>query len=252
MRKYVYDYQTVVNFSRPVTNHSVLLRCQPVADAYMRIEEEHLVVPPEMHIRQWKDQFGNRIAYGGRRDAHSALAYVSVGIVSMLPYKVDGSRDAAAMYVAPTGLTALAKGWKFSGDGGVMERVERICHAVHERMTYSPCSTDVGTSAAEVAQTLSGVCQDYAHLMIGLCRSEGIAARYVCGFLEGTGATHAWVEVLNNGTWYGFDPTHDRYIEYGYVKLAHGRDAADCPVSRGLYAGDAVQQTYVNVTLKEI
>ena len=88
--------------------------------------------------------------------------------------------------------------------------------------------------------------------MIGFCRRCGIPARYVCGFMEGTGETHAWVEVYDGYSWIGFDPTNDCRIIYGYVKLAHGRDASDCPVSRGIYNGQALQQTQISVTLKEI
>ena len=104
----------------------------------------------------------------------------------------------------------------------------------------------------EVYRLKKGVCQDYAHLMIAICRINGIATRYVCGFMEGTGETHAWVEIHDGYSWIGFDPTNNCRISYGYVKIAHGRDAFDGPVNRGVYIGNALQQTQINVTLKEI
>ena len=88
--------------------------------------------------------------------------------------------------------------------------------------------------------------------MIALCRQRGIPARYVNGFLTGEGETHAWVEIFDGYNWLGFDPTHGRCISDGYVKLAHGRDVRDCSVSRGLYTGQAAQQTTIHVTLQEI
>jgi transglutaminase-like putative cysteine protease len=88
--------------------------------------------------------------------------------------------------------------------------------------------------------------------MIALCRRQGIPARYVNGFLVGEGETHAWVEIFDGYNWLGFDPTHNCRISDGYVKLAHGRDAHDCSVSRGMYTGQAQQQTTIHVTLHEI
>ena len=75
---------------------------------------------------------------------------------------------------------------------------------------------------------------------------------YVNGFLVGEGETHAWVEIFDGYNWLGFDPTHNCRISDGYVKLAHGRDARDCSVSRGMYTGQAQQQTTIHVTLHEI
>lgn len=90
--------------------------------------------------------------------------------------------------------------------------------------------------AYEAYALKKGVCQDYAHLMLCLMREFNIPCRYVNGFIEGEGQTHAWFDVLVDGYWHGFDPTHNRKIEYGYISLAHGRDAADCSVSRGVFS----------------
>lgn len=251
MKRYLYSYQTAIDFSVPVINHSFLLRCQPMMGDYMNMEEEHLIIPPEFNIRRGNDQFGNRIIYGGQRDPHSSLAYVSVGILSMTPYRV-AAKEPVTLFLQPTPLTYISDEHKFPRSGNIAKDASVICHQVYRMMSYVPLVSSMSTTAAEVLETLQGVCQDYAHLMIAMCRVSGIAARYACGFMEGTGETHAWVEVYDGYAWIGFDPTHNRHIEYGYVKLAHGRDASDCPVSRGLYAGNAIEQTLVNVTLKEI
>ena len=123
---------------------------------------------------------------------------------------------------------------------------------INENIAYQPQATTIETTAAEVMQSRQGVCQDFAHLMIALCRRQGIPARYVNGFLVGEGETHAWVEIFDGYNWLGFDPTHNCRISNGYVKLAHGRDARDCSVSRGMYTGQASQQTTIHVTLHEI
>lgn len=263
MKRYLFCYQTAVSFTEPIGNHEFLMRCQPVLGEYMTIEEEHLVIPPDYWKHRSKDAFGNRIIYGGNREPHTALAYVCTGIVSMQPYKIQCDSVPLAIWLQPTRLTSLQPSTSFSLeqlDGifstnmSLLAKAESIMHYIHTQLSYVPLSTTVETTAQEVMETGQGVCQDFAHLMLAICRLNGITCRYACGFLEGIGETHAWVEVYceKQNCWIGFDPTHDRQIEYGYVKLAHGRDASDCPVSRGQYNGYTQQHTQINVTLKEI
>lgn len=252
MKRYIYNYQTIVTLSDEVTNHFLLLRCQPSIGSYMTIDREHFIISPDYNTSRGIDHYGNRIIYGGQRDAHRVLAYISTGIVSMQPYKIRSERGADPIFSVSTPLTALDQKYAIEPSKDAADEAEEICHKVHNMMSYVPCSTNVGTPASLVIESLQGVCQDYAHLMIGLCRISGIPARYACGFMEGTGATHAWVEIHDGYSWIAFDPTNDCRIRYGYVKIAHGRDAADCAVSRGIYLGSAIEETQINVTLKEI
>ncbi|MGM9702545.1 MAG: transglutaminase domain-containing protein [Prevotella sp.] len=263
MKRYLYNYQTVVTFSQPIANHYLLLRCQPMSGTYMRIDEEHLIVSPGYRVCRGIDAFGNRLVYGGQREEHTTLAYVSTGIVEMSQYVSRTDRGISPMYLVDTPLTMLdlgqaaawletSRGLFPSKDTGQAEKAMAICHHVYGIMSYMPLTTTVDTPAKEIFNVRRGVCQDYAHLMIALCRLCSIPARYVCGFVEGTGETHAWVEIHDGYSWLGFDPTNDRRITYGYVKLAHGRDASDCPVNRGVYLGNATQQNIVGVTLVEL
>lgn len=252
MSRYLFCYQTLVTFSKPVAAHAVLLRCQPVNTRCQQIEEQHLLLPPDFAFRHSTDGFGNRIVYGCQREPHCTLAYVSTGIVQLTPYTVERGAEPIAIYRQPTALTTLAEPVTVRDFGDPIETALYICHQVHDVLDYMPQTTDVETTAEEVWKKRCGVCQDYAHLMLAVCRQKGIPARYVCGFVAGTGETHAWVEVFDGYAWVGFDPTHDLRIQLGYVKLAHGRDVSDCPVSRGVYQGDAIQQTSVNVMLQEI
>ena len=107
-------------------------------------------------------------------------------------------------------------------------------------LKYSPYATHVHTHMTEVMQDRRGVCQDFAHLFLGLCRTLKIPARYVSGYLatEKASATHAWVEVFIPGQgWRGLDPTHNRQIGETYVKIGHGRDYADVSPISGHYHG---------------
>jgi transglutaminase-like putative cysteine protease len=97
-----------------------------------------------------------------------------------------------------------------------------------------------------------GVCQDFAHLLIGLCRSLKIPARYISGYLatEKASATHAWVEVFIPGHgWRGLDPTNNCQTDGTYVKIGHGRDYADVPPISGNYVGTRERKMTVTVKI---
>lgn len=113
---------------------------------------------------------------------------------------------------------------------------------VHETMEYVPGVTGVHTSAAAALALRRGVCQDYSHLMIAICRRLGLPALYVSGHLLGEGGTHSWVEVLlpasdGSGSVCGWplDPTHGRRADLTYLTVAVGRDYGDVAPTSGIY-----------------
>jgi transglutaminase-like putative cysteine protease len=124
-----------------------------------------------------------------------------------------------------------------------------ICGRVHAALMYEHGITGVGTTAAEALAGGRGVCQDFAHVMVSVCRVLQIPARYVSGHLLGEGGSHAWVEILrpdaggSGWTAEGWDPTHDRRTGTGYVTVAVGRDYADVAPLSGTYDGDGVDGT---------
>ena len=120
---------------------------------------------------------------------------------------------------------------------------EVFCRRVYHEMRYTPGSTTVQTPAGEAWATGRGVCQDYAHVFLSLCRLVGLPARYVSGFLPGEGAMHAWAEILlpengeSAGGWAALDPTHDRWVNERYVAVAVGRDYRDITPTSGTFVG---------------
>lgn len=131
---------------------------------------------------------------------------------------------------------------------------------VRDRISYASGSTTVSTTASEAWAVGSGVCQDFTHAMLSLLRSAKIPARYVSGYLhteeEALGETvkgesHAWVEVWNGG-WEGLDPTNDRRVGGAHVLVARGRDYADVPPLKGIYAGGASQGLGVEVEITQL
>lgn len=130
---------------------------------------------------------------------------------------------------------------------------------------YKSGATTVRTTLPEVLATRSGVCQDFAHLVIGCLRSVGLAARYVSGYLEtepapgqeklrGADASHAWASVLVPGLgWVDLDPTNDQFVDDRYVVAAWGRDYTDVPPLKGVIFTDAKLSTLrVSVDLARI
>ncbi len=125
-----------------------------------------------------------------------------------------------------------------------LELAQRISDWVSNTMQYQSGVTNVETTAAQVFELKAGLCQDYAHLMLALCRAVGLPARYISGHMLGEGGSHAWVEVLiedKNKKFeaIGFDPTNARQPNLGYVVVGYGRDYTDVPPTSGRFSGDA-------------
>jgi transglutaminase-like putative cysteine protease len=133
-----------------------------------------------------------------------------------------------------------------AASSGDIDLAERICTWSRESMTYEHGVTGVHTTAATALAGGKGVCQDYAHVMLALCRQAGLPARYVSGHLTGEGGSHAWVEVVvtdpENQTAarrvaVAFDPTHECRAGRGYFTIAVGRDYADVAPTSGYFEG---------------
>ena len=117
---------------------------------------------------------------------------------------------------------------------------------IHDAFDYVPGATHVHSRLEEILDLGAGVCQDFAHLMIACCRSAGIPARYVSGYLfcgghpeyRGNQATHAWLECPTpDGRWLSLDPTNNLLANDRYVRVHVGRDYADATPARGVYIG---------------
>jgi transglutaminase-like putative cysteine protease len=124
-------------------------------------------------------------------------------------------------------------------------QVASVGRWVYETMKYRPGATEVDTTASRALELRQGVCQDYAHVMLAICRCLGMPARYVSGFIPGEGYMHAWVEVLaphpesGDPCWQGYDPTHCRRVDSAYIAVAAGRDFADVSPVSGTFIGAA-------------
>ncbi len=137
--------------------------------------------------------------------------------------------------------------------------VRGVIDAVRERIEYSPGITSVYTTAGEAWRAGHGVCQDFTHATLSLLRSLHIPSRYVSGYLHTVdeapsqtvhGESHAWVEYWD-GDWHSVDPTNDRLVGPAHVTVARGRDYADVPPLKGIYAGGASEALGVVVEITQ-
>jgi transglutaminase-like putative cysteine protease len=147
---------------------------------------------------------------------------------------------------------------------GIVELAFALMHQIHDEFEYLPQSTSVTTGALEALELRHGVCQDFAHVLIGACRSLGLAARYVSGYLltqpppgrprlVGADASHAWAAVwCPPFGWIALDPTNDVPVGQDHVALAWGRDYADVAPLRGIIRGGSGNAPRVGVTVEPL
>jgi transglutaminase-like putative cysteine protease len=150
---------------------------------------------------------------------------------------------------------------RIEGNPCIHEQALSIMSWIHREFTYAPGATDVDTHLEQAFALRRGVCQDYAHVMIGMCRSIGIPARYVSGYLYngpkdhliGNQASHAWVEIhLPHAGWVGYDPTNKTIVDERFVKIAVGRDYQDVSPIQGSYIGGAHCRLEVSVKVERV
>lgn len=147
----------------------------------------------------------------------------------------------------------------------LLEATRALMARIHADFAYDSASTEVHTPPLAALALRRGVCQDFAHIMVACCRSLGLPARYVSGYmltepppgqprLLGADASHAWAAVYlptgdGVGRWLDFDPTNNRAPGEDYVTLATGRDYGDVSPVRGVIHGGADHTLMVRVTV---
>lgn len=270
MKQLHFDYSMHIGYSIPVSKCYFTIKCLPQDSARQRVGRLTVGLEPEVPYEKSRDSFGNLQIYGTEGDPHCTFQFrvagdVEAGILAepAAPacYETMEAPEFDMRFRHPHGLNRAGEQLRsyFLGlpaDRGQppYARSVALMHALHRDFAYEKNVTDVKTGAEEAWALGHGVCQDYAHIMIALCHLAGIPARYVTGMLIGEGASHAWVEVLDGGKWYGLDPTNDVAVTDSHIRIGIGRDASDCLINRGVMigGGDQVQEIRVSVEETEV
>ena len=264
------EHMTRFSYDAPINEAYTEIRLKPAHQDGQRCSSFALATEPRgVSIADYLDRFGNTVHHFDVLEQHGALRVTARSEVWTPERFVDDEGAPSQLdrwdllqpsrYVPLEGSIAdLAAG--VPPDGATVAAAEALMAAVRGRMRYETGATDVQTVADEALSAGHGVCQDFAHVLIGVCRLHGIPARYVSGYLydveragETHSASHAWVDVWDpERGWVSLDPTHDREQTDHYVRLGVGRDYADVPPTRGVYKGNANEELEVSVRIREL
>lgn len=263
MKELEFDYYMQIDYSEPVSKCNFTIKCIPEDNMRQRIEDVIIDMYPKSNYSFGADGLKNTQIYGVNEEAHSTFYYHICGkaFTGLHVYDEDEDEALSMVFRHPHGLNCPGEEIKayYRSIQPELERYEDsyskaidIMHRVFRELKYIPNCTNTETSAEEAFQMRAGVCQDYAHIFISLLHLAGITARYVTGLIVGEGASHAWVEILYGGKWYGLDPTNDTQVLTEHIKIGVGRDAKDCMINRGIMHGGGLHTQTIRVNVKEI
>ncbi|GAA3801683.1 transglutaminase family protein [Cellulomonas soli] len=296
-REYDLVHRTTYTYTAPVTDSYGRTVTTP-----RELPDQHVVAtsltvePTPSDTTEHVDWFGNRTTYFGVTVPHEQLVVTSRSrlVVSRRAASVDAlpavgwedvargvaDGDLSDVKTDAAGLRSLreavlpsrhvvpsdqVRAWaepSFTPGAPLAEVLADLAHRIRTEMTYRSGSTTVGTTQVELLEQRTGVCQDFAHLMIAALRAHGLPARYGSGYIEtrppagreklrGADASHAWVSAWVPGAgWVEVDPTNDQFVDDRYVVLGWGRDYGDVPPLRGvIFSEGSGSQLTVEVDL---
>jgi transglutaminase-like putative cysteine protease len=278
------QYLTEYHYDEAVTDNFNALRVRPATNSVQRCDEFHVRTDPEARLQGHADYFGTEVIEFAIPASHERLTIdVRARVVTAAPaeppeasWNAVGShtyQEAGGEFLLPTG---------DEPPDGVLDDLHRItraktplgtvrlmCELIPDRFEYRPGTTYVGSTVVDLLEAGAGVCQDFVHLGLVLLRRQGIAARYVSGYLwaapQDGGVdslevqTHAWLEALVPGAggrgepvWVGADPTNRGLADETHVKIGHGRRYGDVPPIKGVYRGVARAELEASVQMTRL
>lgn len=279
---YTIHHETAYSYHERVRESFTVCHLRPITDAQQYCTDFDLSVEPATTVVSYRDRFGNEVHHFSYLPSHDelticarssivtlrpadppALQPVSRAMLQadpLLPEFYDFLHESSYATFGPQ-LRAFAASLGDPGDDLAAYFI-RTGQAIHDAFRYDQEATSVHTGVDESVELRSGVCQDFAHVHVALCRLAGIPARYVSGYIHtgpaesgtlGADASHAWCEVyLPPYGWIGYDATNARRINDEFVKIAIGRDYRDVSPVRGVYKGASQGLMSVNVAVEAL
>lgn len=289
-----YDYRPAVKTAQ----HMAHLKPREMACQTLVSHSLSIAPQPAQHS-ELTDVYGNTRAFFSLPGAHNMLTVVADSVVQTSPllppanvsitweqareclrYRRGAAYDRASQFCFASPYIPRHDDFvayalpSFTPERPLLEAAQDLMSRIYREFAYESHATEVSTPALESLALRSGVCQDFAHVLVACLRSLGLPARYVSGYLltqpppgqprlVGSDASHAWGSVYvpspqhnepgqSAGTWYDLDPTNDRAPGEDYVTLAIGRDYSDVSPLRGVIHGGASHRLRVAVTVAPV
>ena len=248
------EHSTAYTYSKPLVASTQYLRLTPLSGRTQAVESWKVSCPGAV-THQWYDQYGNcchtltvaqpitelTIKVSGlvrTRDTNGVVGHAP----AELPLGLYLRETPYTLCSAP--IRSYASRFRAKVKGDLIAGLHEIMLAIHDDVTYTKGETHVHTTGAEALEQGRGVCQDHAHIFCAVCRSLGIPARYVSGYLShgaGHGAHasgHAWADAyVEHLGWVSFDPSNRSGATEAYIRTATGLDYAEAGPIRGVRSG---------------
>ncbi len=275
-------YLTEYAYDGPVTDNLNALRVTPATTTSQRVDDFGVRVEPQTRLQQHLDYYGTTVIEFGISRPHDHLRIdVRARVATSDPPAPPAGTWATLeqpRYRSGNAIEFLLPGPDEPDDLRIDEMVglaradtplatvERVAQVIPDRFEYRTGVTYVGSTVMDLLEAGAGVCQDFAHLALVLLRRNGIATRYVSGYLfaapnsddaadSAEVETHAWLEALlptedgGEPQWVGVDPTNRCLAGETYVKIGHGRHYQDVPPVKGVFRGTAAAKLDASVRM---
>jgi transglutaminase-like putative cysteine protease len=287
MNRYRLVHITEFLYDGPVSESYNEVRLRPIHDERQSCLSFRLTTTPSSRGVAYKDAHGNWVHQFNVLPEHRHLKIEAESVVLVhealgnaaerLPLaefdkRAQKTTEEFFDFVAPSAyvphlpeLQEMIEAAEAASDGTLGGFSQAASDLIHQRFRYVKGATHVHSSIAHSLSLGAGVCQDFAHLLLGVVRKRGIPARYVSGYLVpgshsadarqeeviGGMASHAWVEVMmGEDSWLALDPTLGKPVGLRHLRVAYGRDYGDVAPVRGVYKGHAGQSLSVDVRVR--
>lgn len=279
--RYRVRHTTRYDYASPVSLCHNEARVVPRALSWQKVGSTALDIDPRPAVKsQRADIFGNQVTFFSVQEVHLALTVTATTCVEthgrpLPPKDANDDWQAAARranqvpelrqfqldspFIAREPALRSFAASSFPVGRPLLDAVGDLNRRIFETFTYDPSFSTLATPVLEVLEARRGVCQDFAHLMIGCLRSLGLAARYVSGYLEtepppgqprlvGADASHAWLALwVPDWGWLALDPTNGTLAGERHPVLAWGRDYFDVAPLKGVMNGGGHHRLEVEV-----
>lgn len=278
-RRYRIVHHTTMRYEGEVSTSHNELRMTPVDEPGQATLEARIRVRPLTWSNVYEDHWGTQVMAMEAQSAHDVLEIEAISLVERSDVTVEApdtgwevvrsadAQDRLSEYLAQTSRTAPPQEVADLAAQVADEPTPRaaafvLADRVHEALTYEPGITGWQATAAETWEHRHGVCQDFAHIMLGGLRSIGIPARYVSGYVtldaaevargDSTPASnHAWIEFWD-GSWRPVDPTNPGSVGLNHVVIGRGRDYDDVSPFRGMFVGPPLEDLELEITYTRV